>query len=423
MLSNSSLYSGIHELLLSDYLVINKSNKLFDLIVRMEKAPRVTGPNVFLLNRPRGFGLSLAVEAIYNVLERTPEVTRDPESRAFIDSLPQHHTLILNLKTAFADTADEFKTLLMGNIQELYWEHHIKSQLNPYDSPKTYFAALVRALSDRHKNGIVILIDNYDVPFITASQMKPEFRQKAVSLYLDMLNVIKHSGERISFCLLTGHRKFPLASELSEGVPLVADLSSDPAYETLFGFTKEDVENVFREQISALAPRQGVTAADYLNALERCYGGFCFSDTLTRVMCPASIQHALSNDGLLYPYSAAGDYSFLSRALRDRDISLEWLFDKDGQDPLFGCNISLTPQGKEIGSLLLQLGFATRDRVNIYDYPGYATWRYRYTVPNEDMAITLKILSGKAPASLALEPIAPGVTESEPDTFDLTDEE
>lgn len=80
-----------------------------------------------------------------------------------------------------------------------------------------------------------------------------------------MLNVIRHTDKAVRWCLLSGHTKFALASEYSEGLPLVEDLSSDPSFDSMFGFTKEEVKIVFKNQIDKFAKAKDVTAETYLN--------------------------------------------------------------------------------------------------------------------------------------------------------------
>ena len=89
---------------------------------------------------------------------------------------------------------------------------------------------------------MAIIIDNYDKPLMVAAMMADkEKATEANCTYLDMLNVIRHTDKAVRWCLLSGHTKFALASEYSEGLPLVEDLSSDPSFDSMFGFTKEEV--------------------------------------------------------------------------------------------------------------------------------------------------------------------------------------
>ena len=399
--SDSGLYANLHELIVSDYLRVEKSQNFFDLLSRMEGTATLKSPNVFMMIRPRGFGLSLSSEALCSVLERTREFAEGTRyysggMKKTLSSLPHHHVISLDFKKTASRTPQEFSDHLLDMIQELFWEHHLQGQRTSFTTPKAYFSDLITQLSERHKDKIVVLIDNYDIPFILSSMMEPRFRQQAVSIYLEMLNVIKQQNTYVQWAMLSGHIKFSLASELSEGLPLVHDLSSAPEYDTLFGFTRDEVMGIFGEEIQNHCNTSGITTEAFLNILESCYGGFVFSDRMMKVLCPACINHVISNGFRLLPYSAGGDYAFLRQTLQECGSDLGWLYEKDGQDPLFGNSLPLRPSGKQLGSLLIQLGFATRDRVTEHDLGGFSTWRYRFCCPNKDMEATLDYITGKA---------------------------
>ncbi len=407
MLSHSSLYAGLQELILSDYLYIDKSRRLFELLCELENAPRFAAPNIYLLIRPRGFGLSLAAGAIEKLTSRDRGILDKLSLTEEFKELPIHHVITLDFKNFNAQTPREFADELIERIQKLYWNQHIESHISPYQSPKGYFANLIAAVSKRYQEPAVIVIDNYDLPFMVAAEMPCAYQNEAIAFYLDMLNAIKHAGDSVSWCLLTGHIKFSLASEISEGLPFVNDISNDPRFETLFGLTYDEVQILFNEKIATIARDFSISPDDYMKALMSCYGGFCFSDNLINVMCPACISHAMANYGALYPYSATGDYRYLKNIFAKTEPNLKWLFDKDGQDPLHTWSVAMDPCGKEIGALLIQSGFVSRNKVTVHNYDAYTTWRYRFDYPNEDMRRSLLVVSGKVAPELAYRPFTP----------------
>lgn len=407
MLSHSSLYAGLQELILSDYLYIDKSRRLLELLCDFENSPRYNSTNIYLMIRPRGFGLSLAANAIEKLTARDRGLLDKLSLTDEFQQRPIHHVITLDFKNFQAQTPKDFANELIDRIQQLYWNQHIESHVSPYQSPKGYFTSLIQAVAKRHNERAVIVIDNYDLPFMIAASMPSKFQKEAIAIYLDMLNAIKHSGEFVNWCLLTGHIKFGLASEISEGLPLVNDISNDPRFETLFGLTFDEVQILFKDKIDNICQNMHISAKDYMRALESCYGGFCFSDSLVEVMCPACISHALANDGALYPYTAAGSYHYLKNIFKQKSPDLKWLFDKDGQDPLHTWSIDMDPKGKEIGALLIQSGFVTRNKVTVHEYESYTTYRYRFDYPNEDMRRALAIVSGADEPSLANRPFTP----------------
>ena len=407
---NSPTYTSLQDFIISDQIYKDKALKLISLIIKLETEPSFGHTNLFLMTRPRGFGLSLVSSAIDRIIKKDHEVLHKIENEGILHEIPKRHTLFLDFKRFNASNVKEFKKSLIDILQELFWFHHIESQFNPYITPKVFFSNLIDALYKRHQEPLVIFIDNYDIPLLRAAMMKTQSEIiECTCLYHDMLNILeKCSNAKVKWGLLTGHTKFHLASELSEGLPLVLDLSSDPAFESMFGFTKDELKLIFEKPIEKICQAKQIDADTYVDSLEKCYGGFAFSDNLVKVMCPACISHVMNNNGLLLPYSATGSYTFLRYALKqklDRALDLEWLFNKDGQDPLYSNSIDHTLQGKQIGTLLIQLGFAVRTKVLLNQDEAYTSWRYRFECPNLDMKKTFEIISGKAPKSEITSPL------------------
>lgn len=410
--TNSPVYSSLQELLVSKQVFKDKSVKIIKLILKMEHTPSFAMPGIFVINRPRGFGLSIVGHAIEKLVSRvvSDDSISNLDEIALLDGIPQRKTYNIDFKHFKAKNLNEFTHNLMEMLQDLFWKNHIESQFSQYETPKGYFTRLIKGLSkisreispDAESHEMCFIIDNYDIPLQVASFLSdPVQINEATSIYLDMLNALKYARESVKWVLMTGHIKFALATEFSEGLPLTYDLSSDPDLSTLFGFSKSEVGEIFKSEIEKFSENYGLTADEYLDLLEKCYGGFSFTDRLEQMICPASIYHVMSNNGLLYPYSASGKYTFLKRALDSNKESLDWLYNKDGQDPVFSSFIdSYEVKGKAIGTLLVQLGFATRKKVLLNSTESYTTWRYRFNYPNLEMKKTLEVLLGKEKADI-----------------------
>ena len=530
MNSNSQVYSTLSDLVLSDQVYKDKADMLFKLISVMEDHDGLGSPGIFMMIRPRGFGLSLISQSIQNLIKMdnendnelsintTPKIITTYQSKQnnlFNQSLSSDNTpadtaqkeesvtkaeesmkeeeapeippegdedkakeetsilddiknyiedlvsekkeqkaddfsdqssideinknassqdllvadeidaiktfynvkkrpvLSLDFKHLKAKNPKEFSEGLLDILQEQFWINHIESHIDPYQTPKAYFDKLLHELNKKYPSiKISILIDNYDVPFMVASEFEHEQCEESVCDYLDMLNVIKYSNRTVKWCLLSGHINFSLASETSEGLPLVYDLSSEPMFAALFGFTREDVEEVYEKEIAKFSENMKISPDEYLDMLEQCYGGFLFADNdelynpnCPKMLCPACIAHCMTNNGKLLPYSASGKYDFLKNALLNNPKNLSWLYGKDGQDPLFSDSIDTDVKGKQLGSLLIQLGFATRTKVIINHSDSYVTWRYRFEFPNLDMKKTFDFISDEVSEQDLIKPL------------------
>lgn len=389
----------MHEVIFTDRHYINKLDQLTDFINFMDKSPRLPSQNFFMLIRPRGFGLSLASEAIESLLMRD-ELLLDhlsmKESANFnVDDICNYPVLHFSFTNTKATSLQAVEKMLGDSLQTQIWEHHIKLKTDGRRDLRRQMLQLIREVSDREKSPIVILVDNYDVPLYMISAMeKASDREQAIALYFDMLSAFRQAGNRVKFCLLTGHVKFALSNNFSEGLPHVIDLSFSDIAAELMGFTIDEIKNTYGEDLARIAPQQGITAAEYLDALEHCYGGFVFSDKMKKVLCPLSVTRALDNDGDLYAYSGDNNYSFLASALSREEPDLDWLIEKDGQDQLYLEEVDLFPEGKQFGSLLLQQGLFSCNKVTFADREHSISWRYKYGFTNVEMRRIFQILNG-----------------------------
>lgn len=416
------------DVVFSDLQYVYKIKSIADLLRYIDRHTWMPHEKVFMLIRPHGFGLSIAMEAIESILKRDDllidhlaDLEQFDFSKKELDSLPQFPVISLSFSNMIADDADELSLAILEHLQRQFWEHHIKTKVSSANCDlKRCLFQLITGVQERYHRPVVILIDGFDAPLITISKMDKSEQERALSVYLDMLNIIRHVDSKIKFCLLSGHVKFALASQISNGLPHVVDLSYHPLVSTLFGFTLEEVKTRYAEDLARIAPQRGVTVKEYLQALDRSYGGFLFSDDITKtVLNPSSVLKALDHDGEMYTYAADSDYSFLEQVLHDEDPDLDWLFDKDGQDALFLEDLPLHPKGKEIGTLLLQLGFVAINKVTESEQSYSMNWQYRFDTPNVEMRRLLKIILGKASPELKDLVINERVDDADEDLYDI----
>ncbi len=396
-------------------MLTGKGGQMVDFINYLDALPRVTSyPNVNLLIRPRGFGQTLFASTAEQLLMREG-LSLTAESLA--EGLPRIPVIKINLTSERAASAAELNARLLAVVRHEQWEEHIERQYATEPTPKIALLNLIHDAAQKYGAEVVILIDGYDGPFTATAALGPKEQEEAATAYLDMLNAIVQCEGEVKWALLLGHTKFRLASETSDGIPLLNDVSYSRACATTFGLTVAELKRLFASEIRQFSPYQGLLQRELVEALRTCYGGFAFSDGAEEVLCPLSVYRALSSEGMLYPYASAGNFSFIQGALDAADPSLNWLYGKDGQDPLFLSYVSMHPEDKEIGSLLLQNGFASIDKVSAD--PGGLAWRYRFAMPNVEMRRIFRVLTRQSSPALLRAPINPRVPHAGERDFDL----
>lgn len=430
-MDNSTAPSRLLDVVFSDRHYIRKIKGLAELLRYIDQHSWLPHENIFMLIRPRGFGLTMAMEALGSMLMRDDllidhltDLEQVDFSQSELNDLPEYNVITLSFMKLTASDPDELSQALLDQIQKQFWEHHVKTKLNTssYDLKRCLYQ-LISELYARQQKPVVILIDGFDSPLINISRMDEKDQDEALSLYLDMLNTIRQTDSLVKFCLLSGHIKFALSSQYSNGLPHVVDLSYHPLVSTLFGFTLDEIKNCYADELSRIAPQRGVTVNEYLTALNNSYGGFVFSDDITKtVLNPSSVIRALDHDGEMYTYAAEHDFSFLEQALADEDPDLNWLFNKAGQDALFLENVPLHPKGKDFGALLLQLGFVAINNMNFSEHDFSMSWQYRFDVTNVEMRRLLKIIMGQAEPELKDLIINERVNDADEDMYDVEEE-
>lgn len=112
------------------------------------------------------------------------------------------------------------------------------------------FAELIRETARRHGQRVVVLIDEYDKPMldnITDPETARELRDTLRNLY----SVIKDNDADIRFAMLTGVSKFSKVS-LFSGLNNLRDITLEPQYSALCGYTDHDVDTVFSPELPGL---------------------------------------------------------------------------------------------------------------------------------------------------------------------------
>ena len=164
----------------------------------MEHTKSYGSPGIFLITRPRGFGLSLVAKSVEKILERDRETICKIEDEGLLREIPQRHCIKLDFKKIKGADTKEFTHSLLNNLQEQFWLNHIETHLDTYATPKFYLSKLIDTLFKRYKEQLVIIIDNYDIPIANAMLMENcDMTLECVCIYLDMLNVLKTAVSQI----------------------------------------------------------------------------------------------------------------------------------------------------------------------------------------------------------------------------------
>jgi len=128
--------------------------------------------------------------------------------------------------------------------------------------PNSCFRELIESACRSYGQKTVILIDEYDKPIldhITDKETARANRDKLKAFY----SIIKDQDEYIKFVMITGVSKFAKMN-LFSGLNNLNDISIDPRYATICGYTHPEVKSAFAQHL------QGVD----MDKLKEWYNGY-----------------------------------------------------------------------------------------------------------------------------------------------------
>ncbi len=188
-----------------------------------------------------------------------------------------------------ADDTDEkeFEANLCKKLIAAYVSAGFKEMGN-YASETSFYSLAVHIAYVVGKQPLVFLVDNWDAP------LSPHLNQPQV--LADMQKVLQRfyswlcEQAQSKFILITGIMRYR-ESSLFRGQDF-DDLSMEPRYAKLLGYTQEDLEGEsFAPYMTLAADRMGITVPELLEQLKLFYCGFCFDeDASVKVYCPYSMN-------------------------------------------------------------------------------------------------------------------------------------
>ncbi len=202
----------------------------------------------YFLSRPRRFGKSLFLDTLAELFAGNEALFRGLEAERRWDWSRRFPVVRLSFGAGVVQSAAalevRFRELLRINAEALGLALHRESDISGQ------FAALIRGAHAKHGEPVVILVDEYDKPILD-NLTRPEAAREIRDGLRDLYSVIKDSDAHIRFAFLTGVSKFSKVS-LFSGLNNLNDITVDPPYSALCGYTEADLDQVFAAELEGL---------------------------------------------------------------------------------------------------------------------------------------------------------------------------
>ena len=345
----------------------------------------------FFFSRPRRFGKSLTVSTLEAIFKGERELFHG----LYLDSTdydwPVHPVIHIDFTRCTMDTLDTLSRSLCLQLLNISQEYGI-TFTEDLDNAPILFSKLILQLYEKTGQGVVILIDEYDKPILehmTTAADAETFRSFSESFY----QVIKGMDAYEHFVFLTGVTKFAKVSIFSK-LNNLTDITADPEYATMLGYTQEEFEQAFAEHLDHLLAtgvrslnKQPLNRTQLLAEIKKWYDGFCFTDGAPTVYNPVSVGKFFQGHGRFRNYwFATGTPTFLIDILRKQQLTLADLDGAVVSDIDFETfDVARLAEGQatneQIFQIMLQAGYLTLDT----EQASGAMFMYTLRFPNYEI--------------------------------------
>ncbi len=279
-----------------NYVYVDKTGFIKRLIE--EGAPH------YFMSRPRRFGKSLFLNTLEEIFKGNKELFKECQIYNSDYQWEEHPVLYFDFAQIANKTPQELMNGLQAELERMGQFYGIS-----VEGPSIQFKLkeLVEELAK--KNRVVVLVDEYDQPIIS-NLKNPEIAEQNRDLLRDFFGTLKSLDRHLRFTFVTGVSKFSHVS-LFSGPNNLKDITMDPRYAAMMGYTKEELENSFSDHIQAIAEERGLGIQNILEEVREWYNGYRFSRSEACVYNPFSTLNFMDEKEPASYWYSSGTPSFL----------------------------------------------------------------------------------------------------------------
>ena len=219
----------------------------------------------------------------------------------------------------------------------------------------------------------VVIIDEYDS--VLLEHLYDDGLGEVRRILQEFYQVLKIAEADLRFAFITGITKFSQLSIFST-INNLTNISMDPQYAAICGFTKEEVLDVFRVDIEALAEEYSCSFDEMVAMLRQQYDGYHFGRKSPDIFNPFSITNVLKSKSLEYFWFSSGTPTFLFETMKRFGTNLLSL----PQLQVTSSQFDVPTEGMESAlPLLYQSGYLT---IKGYDFDSN---KYTLDFPNAEV--------------------------------------
>jgi len=341
-----------------NYIYIDKTDLALELI---------NSSGYYFLSRPRRFGKSLFLDTLKDIFEGKKELFDGLYIYDKWDWGTTYPVIKISFGGGITQSVEDLDSTILYLINKNQERLGLECQYK--DNVKNCFLELIKKAYQKYNQKVVVLVDEYDKPIldnIVDKELSKAIRNRLKNIY----SIIKECDQYLKFVFLTGVSKFSKVS-LFSGLNNLEDISLNPNYATICGYTHEDIKEHFKERLFDID----------MNELKKWYNGYNFLGE--GVYNPFDILLFFSRNKIYSNYwFETGNPAFLIEVLKKKQFFLPNLEDiKVNESNLSSFDIDYI----KIETLLFQTGYLTIKEVK----KRFNQRVYHLTYPNLEVKTAL----------------------------------
>ena len=326
----------------------------------------------YFLSRPRRFGKSLFLDTLKELFEGSEDLFEGLHIHAGHDWLQRHPVVRLSFAGGSFTEPANVNMSVLAQLEAAAEREGVRVR---YATAPERFAHLLRTLHTHTGQRVVVLVDEYDKPILDALEQPAAARANRDYLR-GLYGVIKDSDAHVQFTFLTGISKFSKVNLFSQLNNLI-DITLDPAFSSICGYTESDLDTVFAPELAGLDR----------DRVREWYNGYSWLGS-EKVYNPYAVLLLLRRRKFAAHWFETGTPAFLVDLLFERRVSSVSLGDMLGTEELLSAfDVGGRSAADHIGTeaLLFQTGYLS---IQSEQEVGGETV-YRLSYPNREVRQSL----------------------------------